>query len=237
MTKKATIGVLGASGYTGAELVRLLLRHPRVEIVPAHGRPPGRAGDARSLPAVLALSSCRSLSSLEGIDWAAAKLDLAFCALPHGTTQNVIKKLLADAPQTKVVDLSADFRLADSHAYARWYGHAHQAPELQGEAVYGLSEQSTGATSRRRGWSPIPAATRRLRRTAAHSAAQGESDRARRNRRRRQVGHDRRGQGGQGSDAVLGSVGRLQRLWRRQTPAHGRARSGILARPPAARWW
>jgi N-acetyl-gamma-glutamyl-phosphate reductase len=52
----------------------------------------------------------------------------------------VIKKLLTEAPATKVVDLSADFRLADTAAYARWYGHAHQAPELQAEAVYGLTE-------------------------------------------------------------------------------------------------
>ncbi|MEA2977495.1 MAG: N-acetyl-gamma-glutamyl-phosphate reductase, partial [Alphaproteobacteria bacterium] len=80
------------------------------------------------------------LVALDGIDWAAAGLDLAFCALPHGTTQTVIKKLLGTAPKTKVVDLSADFRLADADAYADWYGHAHQAPELQGEAVYGLSE-------------------------------------------------------------------------------------------------
>ena len=67
-------------------------------------------------------------------------LDLVFCALPHATTQKVIKELLAKAPKTKVVDLSADFRLADTAAYARWYGHEHHAPELQTEAVYGLTE-------------------------------------------------------------------------------------------------
>ena len=63
-----------------------------------------------------------------------------FCALPHGTTQKVIKDLMARAPGTKVVDLSADFRLADPAAYARWYGHEHFAPELQKTAVYGLTE-------------------------------------------------------------------------------------------------
>ncbi len=63
-----------------------------------------------------------------------------FCALPHATTQRVVKELLAKAPQIKVVDLSADFRLADTAAYARWYGHEHHAPELQKEAVYGLVE-------------------------------------------------------------------------------------------------
>src|SRR5262249_51211572 len=60
--------------------------------------------------------------------------------LPHATTQKVIKELIDAAPRTKVVDLSADFRLRDPAAYARWYGHEHLAPELQREAVYGLVE-------------------------------------------------------------------------------------------------
>ena len=136
---KAKIAVLGASGYTGAELVRLLLRHPRAEISLLTAD--RRAGlQAREVFSHFSPYPLPKLVSLDDIAWAAAKLNLAFCALPHGTTQTVIKKLLADAPQTKVVDLSADFRLADAEAYARWYGHAHQAPELQGEAVYGLSE-------------------------------------------------------------------------------------------------
>jgi len=70
----------------------------------------------------------------------AAGVDFVFCALPHGTTQTVIKRLMNEAPAIRVVDLSADFRLSDVGAYARWYGHDHQAPELQGEAVYGLVE-------------------------------------------------------------------------------------------------
>jgi N-acetyl-gamma-glutamyl-phosphate reductase len=80
------------------------------------------------------------LVAIEGLDWAALGLDLVFCALPHATTQKVLKDLLAAAPATKVVDLSADFRLADTAAYAKWYGHEHHAPELQREAVYGLAE-------------------------------------------------------------------------------------------------
>jgi len=139
MTKKATIGVLGASGYTGSELVRLLLRHPRAEIALLTAE--RRAGmDMREVFPQFSPFALPKLVAVDGIDWAKAGLDLAFCALPHGTTQAVIKKLLAAAPSTKVVDLSADFRLADMEAYARWYGHTHQAPELQGEAVYGLSE-------------------------------------------------------------------------------------------------
>ena len=136
---KAKIGVLGASGYTGAELVRLLLRHPRVEIVLLTAD--RRAG--QEMGAVFPQFSpfdLPQLQSIDGLDWNKAGLDLAFCALPHATTQKVIKQLLSAAPKTKVVDLSADFRLADISAYARWYGHAHHAPELQKEAVYGLVE-------------------------------------------------------------------------------------------------
>jgi N-acetyl-gamma-glutamyl-phosphate reductase len=137
--KKAKIGVLGASGYTGAELVRLLIRHPRVAIVllTADRRAGKTMADVFPQFSPYALPV---LTSIDGADWAAMGLDLAFCALPHGTTQTVIADLLSRASGTKVVDLSADFRLADPAAYARWYGHAHAAPELQKEAVYGLTE-------------------------------------------------------------------------------------------------
>jgi N-acetyl-gamma-glutamyl-phosphate reductase len=139
MATKVKIGVLGASGYTGAELVRLLLRHPNVEIVLLTAD--RRAGqEMRQVFPQFSPYALPTLTSIDGVDWKGAGLDLAFCALPHGTTQKVIKDLLAKAPKTKVVDLSADFRLADTAAYARWYGHEHHAPELQKEAVYGLVE-------------------------------------------------------------------------------------------------
>jgi N-acetyl-gamma-glutamyl-phosphate reductase len=139
MTAKAKIGVLGASGYTGAELLRLLIPHPRVEI--ALLTADRRAG--KSMAEVFpqfAPYALPVLTAIEGADWKEAGVDLAFCALPHGTTQTVIADLLARAPATKVVDLSADFRLADPAAYAHWYGHDHAAPALQKEAVYGLTE-------------------------------------------------------------------------------------------------
>jgi len=137
--KKAKIGVLGASGYTGAELVRLLLRHPQVEIalLTADRRVGKAMADVFPQFGPYALPT---LTSVDGADWKALALDLAFCALPHGTTQTVIADLLARARDTKVVDLSADFRLADPSAYARWYGHQHAAPALQKQAVYGLTE-------------------------------------------------------------------------------------------------
>jgi len=137
--EKAKIGVLGASGYTGAELVRLLLRHPRADLVLLTAD--RRAGKAMAeVFPQFAPYALPALIALESADVQALDLDLAFCGLPHGTTQKVIADLLKRAPATRVVDLSADFRLSDPAAYARWYGHPHAAPELQKEAVYGLTE-------------------------------------------------------------------------------------------------
>jgi N-acetyl-gamma-glutamyl-phosphate reductase len=136
---KAKIGVLGASGYTGSECVRLLLRHPNVEI--ALLTADRRAGQAmREVFPQFSPFDLPKLVSLEMVDWANCGLDLVFAALPHATTQKVIKDIFAGNARIKVVDLSADFRLADTAAYARWYGHEHLAPELQKEAVYGLTE-------------------------------------------------------------------------------------------------
>ena len=139
MPAKAKIGILGASGYTGAELVRLLLRHPHVDIVllTADRRAGKPMADVFPQFAPFALPPLRALDE---VDWPALGLDLVFCALPHGTTQKVITDLLARMPAIKVVDLSADFRIADPAAYAHWYGHAHAALELQKKAVYGLTE-------------------------------------------------------------------------------------------------
>ncbi|MEA2937496.1 MAG: N-acetyl-gamma-glutamyl-phosphate reductase [Alphaproteobacteria bacterium] len=137
--RTAKIGVLGASGYTGAELLRLLIRHPRVEIrLLTADRRAGQ--EMRDVFPQFAPFDLPKLAPIDHIDWTEVGLDLAFCALPHATTQTVIKDLFAKAPKTKVVDLSADFRLSDPAAYARWYGHEHHAPELQKEAVYGLTE-------------------------------------------------------------------------------------------------
>jgi N-acetyl-gamma-glutamyl-phosphate reductase len=139
MATKAKIGVLGASGYTGAELVRMLLPHPRAQVVLLSAE--RNAGKAmREIFPQFSPFELPTLVGIEELDWAQAALDVAFCALPHATTQKVVQELLAKAPATKVVDLSADFRLHDPAAYAKWYGHEHHAPELQKEAVYGLTE-------------------------------------------------------------------------------------------------
>ena len=138
------IGILGASGYTGAELLRLLLRHPAAEIrLLTADRQAGK--DIAEVFPQLAAQGLPRLVKIEEADFAA--LDVIFCALPHGTTQEVIAAL----PQhLKVVDLSADFRLADPATYAEWYGRAHQAPELQKEAVYGLTELARDAVRKAR---------------------------------------------------------------------------------------
>lgn len=133
-SNRIRIGILGASGYTGGELLRLLARHPNAEIRAVTANAKAGKAVAEVFPHLghLALPT---LGRIEDVDWSA--LDLVFCALPHGTTQEVIAKLPA---HLKVVDLSADFRLHDLDAYAQWYGHAHKAPALQKTAVYGLTE-------------------------------------------------------------------------------------------------
>ncbi|HZH26871.1 MAG TPA: N-acetyl-gamma-glutamyl-phosphate reductase [Azospirillaceae bacterium] len=134
MVDKVRIAILGASGYTGAELLRLLLRHPAADVRALTAeRQAGKTMD-EVFPQFGGLGLPR-LRKIEELDW--ADFDLVFCALPHGTTQEVISRL----PRSlRVVDLSADFRLSDLDTYAEWYGHAHKAPDLQTEAVYGLTE-------------------------------------------------------------------------------------------------
>jgi N-acetyl-gamma-glutamyl-phosphate reductase len=134
-TKK--IGILGASGYTGADAVRLLARHPNVLITALTANThAGKAMD-EVFPHFFMLDLPR-LVEWEKVDW--STLDAVFCGLPHGTTQEIIATVMAANPAIKILDMSADFRLRDMSVYAQWYGHEHRAPRLQGEAVYGLTE-------------------------------------------------------------------------------------------------
>lgn len=128
------IAILGASGYTGAELLRLLRHHPQVEIRALTADRQAGKPIAAVFPH-LAGEGLPDLVAIGDVDWPG--LDLVFCGLPHGTTQEVIAALPG---HLRIVDLSADFRLSDTATYAEWYGHEHRAPELQREAVYGLTE-------------------------------------------------------------------------------------------------
>ncbi len=139
MTDRFPVAVLGASGYVGAELLRLVLAHPRLEVAAlAAKRHAGMAPEDRfprfrghDLPAFVEVDAVEP----EGCA-------LAFCCLPHGTAQDTVARLV---PATRVVDTSADFRLRDPHSYATWYGTQHRAAELQPHAVYGLTEHAREA--------------------------------------------------------------------------------------------
>ncbi|AKO97101.1 N-acetyl-gamma-glutamyl-phosphate reductase, common form [Marinovum algicola DG 898] len=132
MTKK--IAILGASGYTGAELVRLIATHPDMKIAALAAERKAGLKMADVFPHLRHLD-LPDLVRIDEIDFAG--IDLCFCALPHKTSQEVIRDLPRDL---KIVDLSADFRLRDPAAYEKWYGNAHAAVQMQGEAVYGLTE-------------------------------------------------------------------------------------------------
>ncbi|TCT11456.1 N-acetyl-gamma-glutamyl-phosphate reductase [Tepidamorphus gemmatus] len=128
------VAILGASGYTGAELVRLLSRHPNMEIAALTADRKAGQSMADVFPH-LAILDLPPLTAIDEVDWNG--VDAVFCALPHATTQKVIAGL---PKRLKIVDLSADFRLEDPAAYEKWYGHAHAERELQKEVVYGLPE-------------------------------------------------------------------------------------------------
>jgi N-acetyl-gamma-glutamyl-phosphate reductase len=128
------IAILGASGYTGAELARLIATHPEMRITALSADRKAGMAMAEVFPFLRHLDLPR-LVKIDEIDF--SNVDLCFCALPHATSQEVIAKL---PKSLKIVDLSADFRLRDPAEYQKWYGQPHAAVELQKEAVYGLTE-------------------------------------------------------------------------------------------------
>ncbi|XP_042493822.1 probable N-acetyl-gamma-glutamyl-phosphate reductase, chloroplastic [Macadamia integrifolia] len=130
------IAVLGASGYTGSEIVRLLANHPNFGItLMTADRKAGQS--IGSVFPHLVTQNLPDMVAIKDADF--SNIDAVFCCLPHGTTQDIIKGL---PKQLKIVDLSADFRLRDINEYEEWYGQPHRAPELQEEAIYGLTEVS-----------------------------------------------------------------------------------------------
>jgi N-acetyl-gamma-glutamyl-phosphate reductase len=115
----ARVGVFGATGYTGRELVRLLRRHPHVRLAFTTG------------------SGAGHLAHEAGLDETA---EAYLLALPHGVAASYATRLRDSRPSALVIDLSGDLRLPTPEAYQRWYGHAHPAPHLLGQAVFGLTE-------------------------------------------------------------------------------------------------
>jgi N-acetyl-gamma-glutamyl-phosphate reductase len=132
--KSIRAAVLGASGYTGADLIRLAARHPAIRITALIAKGHARQSLAQVFPHLASLDLPKLVTS-DQVDW--QQVDVAFCGLPHGTAHSEIAKL-PDA--VKVIDMSADFRLRDAKTYAEWYGGEHSAPQLIKQAVYGLTE-------------------------------------------------------------------------------------------------
>jgi N-acetyl-gamma-glutamyl-phosphate reductase len=133
-TNQARVAVVGATGYGGAELVRLLVGHPGANVTFATSEKDA----GKPLGAVHPYLACAGLDLRKADPKAiAAESDFAFVALPHGTSTPIVRALVADG--VRVVDLGADFRFSDRDLYEKWYGE-HGAPELLTQAAYGLTE-------------------------------------------------------------------------------------------------
>ena len=135
-THMARIAILGATGYTALELLKILARHPQAEVVAATTRQENKPLLSEVHPSLTGLFSlrCENLSAEQ-----AGKLcDIAFCCLPHTASMEAIPQLLEAG--CRVVDLSADYRLRDPGVYETWYEHVHTDPTRLSTAVYGLPE-------------------------------------------------------------------------------------------------
>ena len=131
--------IVGASGFTGMELVRLLLNHPDVKVVAATSRAEAGRPLGEVFPRFAGVDGAEVAFIEPDPDAIAATgAEAAFLALPHGVAAEIARALLDRG--LRVIDLSADFRLRDAAVYEEFYGHPHPAPDLLGEAVYGLPE-------------------------------------------------------------------------------------------------
>ena len=129
------VAVVGASGYAGLELVRIVLRHPELELVAATSEKRAGTPVGDAFPALRGLVDLEFESADAGA--LAGRIDVAFTALPHGTSAPMVAEL--HKAGVLVLDIGADFRLRSRDTFAHWYGE-HGAPELFGQAVYGLPE-------------------------------------------------------------------------------------------------
>src|SRR5437667_7297007 len=138
-TKNAKVALVGASGYVGEELVRLLLGHQHVDLVAATSRQFTGKTLAEIFPRFAHVEKVNALRFSEADPKELARnAEIIFLALPHGLAAEFAKPLLSAS--ARVIDLSADFRIKDAAVYKEFYGHDHPAPDLLGQAVYGLPE-------------------------------------------------------------------------------------------------
>jgi N-acetyl-gamma-glutamyl-phosphate reductase len=133
--KVVKVGIVGGTGYTGVELLRMLVNHPQAEIVAITSRAEEGLRVDELYPSLRGhLDICFSLPDVKLL----SKCDVVFFATPHNVAMNMMPELLALG--TRVVDLSADFRIRDHQLWSQWYGEPHACPELLANAVYGLPE-------------------------------------------------------------------------------------------------
>jgi N-acetyl-gamma-glutamyl-phosphate reductase len=130
------VGILGASGYTGVELLRLCAGHPEFQVAYATGDTQAGTRAADLYPSLAAAYPDLVFAPYDADE--AAGLDVAFCALPHGNSQRIVPQLRGKVGH--IVDLAADFRLRRAELYPTWYGEAHAAPDLLAEAAFGIPE-------------------------------------------------------------------------------------------------
>ena len=137
MSEKISVALIGASGYTGSELARLMANHPRAELAVATA-----SGERVGQPLSALFPALRGVCDLKleevDLDQIAAKCQIAVVALGHGKALEIAPQLLERG--VRVIDLGADYRLRDAEVYSQWYHLPHSAPELLQEVVYGLPE-------------------------------------------------------------------------------------------------
>ena len=131
-----SVGIIGASGFTGAELLRLIAAHPDLDVRIATGDSQAGSRAADLYPSLAAAYPSLVYRTYDPAE--VAGLDVVFLGLPHGASQAIVPELIGQVGH--LVDLAADFRLQDAGLYPQWYGEAHTAPELLPHFAYGLPE-------------------------------------------------------------------------------------------------
>jgi len=146
--KKIKVGIIGGAGYGGTELIKLLLFHPKVVLSFVTSR---KHTGVKISQVHRFLRGTTELSFIEpNIETLPQETDLVFLATPHGTSMNLVPRLMERMPKARIIDLSGDFRLEDPELYRQYYGKEHSAPDLLEKFVYGLTELNRSAVSHAR---------------------------------------------------------------------------------------